>query len=143
MYRSKGMKVDWNDKLVSAYILAGALLVSAACKEDEILVFHAYIYDNKQARFLYSASCFRDDENEKRNLIGRSNKRLQWEDIQYFQKQGLEKYDWGGIANPEHPNGIDKFKMAFGDEVFVYNNYIVGMSLKGKLAIFAMNLLKR
>lgn len=51
---------------------------------------------------------------------------------------GITQYDWGGIANPEEPNGIDQFKMGFGGEAASYYNVIIGVSLLGKITLSSM-----
>lgn len=50
-----------------------------------------------------------------RNAIGRANKYLHWHDWLLLKNIGVIEYDWGGIASYDNPNGIDKFKMSFGE----------------------------
>ena len=70
---------------------------------------------------------------DKANEIGRMNKYLHWKDIQYFKNNGFSRYEWGGITDPDKPNGIDKFKMEFGGRVIQCNNYIIPISLFGRV----------
>ena len=142
MYQSKGLDVDWNKVTVDKYLEEDAILFSAALYEGEIIVFHAYICDETDTRLLYSASCFRETSADQ-NLIGRANKRLQWEDMKYFKNKGVKRYDWGGISNFENPNGIDEFKLKFGGEKVTYYNVFAGNSLLGKAGIVAMKLMKK
>jgi len=142
MYRSKGSDTKLNVQAVKKYLEADAILFSAVWHAGEMIVFHSYICDDTDARLLHSASCFRE-ESADQSMIGRANKRLHWEDILYFKKKGLLRYDWGGISDFENPNGIDEFKMKFGGEKTTYYNVFAGNTLLGKLAVTAMKIMKR
>lgn len=142
MYQSKGSDTKLNRSAVKKYLDADGILFSAVWHEGEMLVFHSYICDDTEARLLHSASCFRE-ESADQSMIGRANKRLHWEDILYFKKEGLLRYDWGGISDFENPNGIDEFKLKFGGEKITYYNVFAGNTLLGKLAVTAMKAMKR
>lgn len=142
MYRSKGSDTKLNVSAVKKYLEADGIVFSAVWHEGEMLVFHSYICDAADARLLHSASCFRE-ESADQSMIGRANKRLHWEDILYFKKKGLLRYDWGGISDFDNPNGIDEFKLKFGGDKITYYNVFAGNTLLGKLAVTAMKLLKR
>ena len=142
MYQSKGSDTKLNVSAVQKYLEADGILFSAVWHEGEMLVFHSYICDATDARLLHSASCFRE-ESADQSMIGRANKRLHWEDILYFKKKGLLRYDWGGISDFDNPNGIDEFKLKFGGDKITYYNVFAGNTLSGKLAVTAMKLLKR
>ena len=142
MYQSKGSDTKLNVSAVQKYLEADGILFSAVWHEGEMLVFHSYICDATDARLLHSASCFRE-ESADQSMIGRANKRLHWEDILYFKKKGLIRYDWGGISDFDNPNGIDEFKLKFGGDKITYYNVFAGNTLFGKLAVTAMKLLKR
>ena len=142
MYQSKGSDTKLNLEAVRKYLEEDAIIFSAVWHESEMLVFHSYICDDKDARLLHSASCFRE-ESADQSMIGRANKRLHWEDILYFKKKGLTRYDWGGISDFDNPNGIDEFKLKFGGEKITYYNIFAGNTLLGKLAVTAMKLMKR
>lgn len=142
MYQSKGSDTKLNRSAVKKYLDADGILFSAVWHEGEMLVFHSYICDDTEARLLHSASCFRE-ESADQSMIGRANKRLHWEDILYFKKKGLLRYDWGGISDFENPNGIDEFKLKFGGEKITYYNVFAGNTLLGKLAVTAMKAMKR
>jgi len=142
MYQSKGSDTKLNVSAVQKYLEADGILFSAVWHEGEMLVFHSYICDATDARLLHSASCFRE-ESADQSMIGRANKRLHWEDILYFKKKGLIRYDWGGISDFDNPNGIDEFKLKFGGDKITYYNVFAGNTLSGKLAVTAMKLLKR
>lgn len=142
MYQSKGSDTKLNMTAVKKYLEADAILFSAVWRGGEMIVFHSYICDATDTRLLHSASCFRE-ESADQSMIGRANKRLHWEDILYFRKKGLLRYDWGGISDFENPNGIDEFKLKFGGEKITYYNILAGNTLLGKLAVAAMNGMKR
>lgn len=142
MYQSKGADTKLNVSAIQKYLEADGIVFSAVWHEGEMLVFHSYICDATDARLLHSASCFRE-ESANQSMIGRANKRLHWEDILYFKKKGLLRYDWGGISDFDNPNGIDEFKLKFGGQKITYYNVFAGNTLLGKLAVTAMKLLKR
>ncbi|MDE6619060.1 MAG: aminoacyltransferase [Lachnospiraceae bacterium] len=142
MYQSKGSDTKLNLSAVRKYLEADGIVFSAVWHEGEMLVFHSYICDHTDARLLHSASCFRE-ESADQSMIGRANKRLHWEDILYFKKKGLQRYDWGGISDFDNPNGIDEFKLKFGGDKTTYYNVYAGNTLLGKMAVTAMKLLKR
>ncbi|MDE7479414.1 MAG: aminoacyltransferase [Lachnospiraceae bacterium] len=142
MYQSKGSDTKLNRTAIKKYLQADAILFSAVWHEGEMIVFHSYIWDDTDARLLHSASCFRE-ESADQSMIGRANKRLHWEDILYFKKKGLLRYDWGGISDFENPNGIDEFKLKFGGDKITYYNVFAGNTLLGKLAVSVMKSMKR
>lgn len=137
MYASKGINAKFNMPLIKEYIRKNAICFTIAYYNGEPLVFHSYIVDKNNARFFYSASPFREKK-DVATIIGQMNKALHWFDIKTFRNMGITQYDWGGIANPEEPNGIDQFKMGFGGEMTSYYNVIIGVSLLGKIALSSM-----
>jgi lipid II:glycine glycyltransferase (peptidoglycan interpeptide bridge formation enzyme) len=141
MYISKGMDTKFNMKSVEKYLAKDCIIFSAVLYNGEVIIFHSYICDGGETRFLHSASCFRESDDQA--MIGRANKRLQWEDLMYFKSHGYTKYDWGGISDFDKPNGIDEFKLSFGGDKLTYYNVFVGNTLLGKLAVTAMNIAKR
>lgn len=142
MYTDKGMRVRFNNKQVDEMIRNNCFLMTVGYREEEPLVFHSYVYDRGlgKVRFHYSASSFRRSANPEN--VGRVNKGLHWFDICRFKSMGVMSYDWGGISNPEKPNGIDNFKLKFGGTITRGYNIIVGNSLKGKALVSIYNLNK-
>jgi len=108
--------------------------------EKHPLVVHTYILSNGRARLAHSVSLFREtNDSAIRNITGRANRLLHWEDIRYFKHLGYKIYDLGGI-NPDKKNvetqSINKFKECFGGTVIKEFNSIVPITFKGFL--FAM-----
>lgn len=124
MYSSKGMETIFNKAQFDAYVKEQAVCLCVAYREEEPVVFHAYIIDDKNVRLWYSCSNFRDDK-EGAAEIGRLNKFLHWREMLDFKAQGIEKYDWGGV-NFDDPKvkGISDFKVQFGGENVSYENVI-------------------
>ncbi len=136
MFKRKGMGgYAFNKALISAGIESGNIVISvcAYLENDELRVYHAFLCDGKSTMLVYSASPLWEDDKGKANQIGRMNKLLHWEDMKWFKKEGYSCYEWGGIHSPVEPNGIDKFKMEFGGELHLLNNYVVARSLLGKV----------
>jgi hypothetical protein len=96
---------------------ADQLTLSCASREGERLVWHAHVRAGITAHLMYSASCFRDKDNDYRSLVGRANRWLHWRDMLYFREAGVKSYDWGGMfADESAPEraGINHFKRTFG-----------------------------
>lgn len=124
----------YNPKLIKDYIDSEHLYVSCAIKED-CSVYHIYVAGANETVLLFSASNFRGEDRELRNLCGRMNKLLHYMDMTYFRDNGYELYDWGNISSSSSPNGIDRFKMSFGGTInTVYNSY-KGNTLWGKFLV--------
>ncbi len=92
-------------------------LASAAGAGD--LVYHAHlVVAGQRARLLYSASLFRASEDTAfRNLVGRANRLLHWQDMLRFKERGIASYDFGGWYEghtDEDRLRINAFKEAFG-----------------------------
>ena len=108
--------------------------------DGETLSVHTYLDLGDTARLYHSCSLFRDRK-EEAALIGRSNKRLHWEDMLYFKNKGFTTYDWGGISSFDNPNGIDTFKLSFSGDVerdrHTYYNGQIPVTLKGRIMLKA------
>jgi lipid II:glycine glycyltransferase (peptidoglycan interpeptide bridge formation enzyme) len=121
------------------------LCIRYASKNDEILTTHAYVISDNTARLHQSASLFRNSDNpEYRNMIGRANRYLHWDDILYFKRLGLRWYDlggwYGGNENKEQL-AINIFKESFGGQLKEEYSYIVPKTIKGKISVFFHSLL--
>ena len=132
MYRLKGMNKEISLDFLKKYAAKNALIMSVAYLENEPIVFHSYVCDDSNVRLLHSCSDFRNEE-ELASLIGRSNRRLHWDDWLYFKNNGFCEYDWGGVFDYESNNGIDQFKRSFGGKKHDYYNAYFPKSLKGKI----------
>lgn len=136
MYKEKGMKVRLGVEELNSYAARRCLLISVACYCGKPLVYHSYIYDGKNSRFLHSCSNYRISDNAEKNMIGRANKYLHFMDFKYLKDKGITTYDWGGCAPPTpdgKTEGIDKFKRAFGGQEIQYYNVTYYRSVMAKL----------
>jgi lipid II:glycine glycyltransferase (peptidoglycan interpeptide bridge formation enzyme) len=112
------------------------MIAAMSDKCENILSCHIYIVVKKRIRLKVSSSFFKDKDNETRNLIGRANKRLHIEVIEYCKNNGFETYDFGGWYNGHEDRkklGINKFKESFGGEQEVSYNGEVCLTLKCKI----------
>ena len=134
MYRQKGQKAVWNQAQFTEYMKKDAVLLTGIYQEENPLVYHSYIVGEKQVRLLHSVSDFRSGTVDA-SLVARANKRLHWEDMLFFKGEGKECYDWGGVSDPQNPNGIDAFKFKFGGEPAAYYNVYQGNSFLGKAVV--------
>ncbi|MBQ8472243.1 MAG: hypothetical protein IJ501_01925 [Bacilli bacterium] len=140
MYKAKGLDTFLNINDFNKYIDSNLLVLTIAVdNENEELAYHVYVVTDEKVRLLYSCSNFRSDSSKK-SLIGRANKYLHWKDILKFKQENKIEYDFGGINSFTDPNGIDKFKLAFGGEQRKYYNVIYGNSFLGKILVFLYKL---
>ena len=129
-----------------ALVKIGALSIGVIKNSNgETLVSHAHIVLKKRARLLYSASLYREfDDNQVRNLIGRANRALHWNEIIFFKNKSFKLYDFGGLSlsNDKKLSQIDDFKKGFGGKHVEEYNAKIGVSIFGKLAIFFYGLMQ-
>lgn len=116
---------------------AGNLRLSIAKANDgEALVYHAYITGEKSCRLLHSISLRKEaEDNKERNLIGRANRLLHWEDILHFRSAGIELYDFGGWYRGKDNAcmlGINRFKESFGGQVLFGSHCDLPLTMRGK-----------
>jgi len=115
----------------------GALAYSYA-DTGAFKVYHVYCVDGISSMLLFSFSFMYDKAQETtvdKGSLGRANKYLHFFDMMCLKEDGVRDYDWGGVFNPEKPNGIDKFKLSFGAQPRrVYTTY-TGQSFKGKVLV--------
>jgi hypothetical protein len=129
--RHKSLPESNVPKLVALSKAGGLALSSVTDASGRTLAAHAYVSDSeaRRVRLLYSASHFRgSDDSGERNLIGRANRFLHWQEMVEFKKLGFAFYDLGGLPMDDSDpvkNAIAKFKLEFGgDHVIEYNGLI-------------------
>jgi lipid II:glycine glycyltransferase (peptidoglycan interpeptide bridge formation enzyme) len=104
---------------------------------------HAYVVSDSTARLHQSSSLFRvREDNEYKNLVGRANRLLHWEDMLYFKRKDVRWYDFGGWYGGEATSQsyreqllIDQFKESFGGEKKREYSFIEPASFWGKIAV--------
>lgn len=123
-------------KWLAAACAAGRLALSAASRDGEFLVRHAYFTDSKVAWLQHTASCFRGRDNDYRALVGRANRWLHWQSMLRFKAQGFRRYDWGGLFEDESAPGnagINRFKRDFGGVPVRSYECELPVTVKGRL----------
>ncbi|MGB4843030.1 MAG: hypothetical protein WBP16_01055 [Ferruginibacter sp.] len=123
---AKSRKID----LVSMrrlHEMNGNIKLSFAVSGNIKVAAHSYLVDEEQgiARLMHSASLRLHDEFD-RQLSGKVNKLLHYRDMLYFKAKGFKIYDFGGYAantSDKGLQGINKFKLSFGGEKKICNNY--------------------
>jgi hypothetical protein len=124
---------------------AQSLVLSAARTEDgRTLVWHAYVGFGTRVQMLHTASTLHEaGANDERNLIGRANRLLHWQDMRHFKERGFAVLDLGGIdvtGRSEKTTQIARFKRSFGGEAVPVHSWTEPRSLKGALALAALRL---
>lgn len=123
---------------------AGQLVLTAARRSGERIVWHAYIVSPSRAALLHSASHFRGKDNAERAVVGRANRWLHWCDMLEFKRMGLGVYDWGGIFEdetvPEHAS-INNFKREFGGSPHQAYNCVTPVTIRGRAYLAARSAL--
>lgn len=134
-------------------IYGDALVIRTAyLNVDQYLVFHSYLLDRsiKRVRLFHSVSNLYDNTltPSQKQLIGRANRLLHYDDMLHFREQGILIYDFGGYAyqtNDKSLKGINNFKDSFGGTMVEESNYefflIFGIKkLKNSVSRFARKL---
>jgi lipid II:glycine glycyltransferase (peptidoglycan interpeptide bridge formation enzyme) len=120
-------------------------VIRTASYNSEVLVIHTYVTGNNRARLMHSASLFRAyDDNLHRNLIGRANRLLHWEDIKYFKNLKYAIYDFGGIdldSSNSETRTINEFKKGFGGRIVKEYKSFVPVTMKGFIYLFYKKIL--
>lgn len=140
-HRSKNMGNErrrrFTDRL--KYLRAnGNLVITDAKLDNEIVVYHVYIMDERMVYLFQSCSLYRENK-DKRNAIARANRLLHWKDICYFKEKKLDTYDWGGYSpDREEVKNISMFKAGFCK--VIDRRYLgrggYARTFKGKIALF-------
>jgi len=115
---------------------AGQLALASALRNDEALVWHAHVISGNTARLQYSASSFRNRENDYRALVGRANRWLHWREMLQFKEMGMTRYDWGGLFEDESVPGnagVNNFKKDFGGRQERTYDCTVPVTFKGRI----------
>lgn len=123
----------YSRKKIEQYLKAKCFFLTEA-KKGPLSIYHAYVYDEEEVVLIYSVSDFRDYSVD-RNLAGRANKYLHYQDMLMFKRQGLKVYDWGNVSDPDNLNGIDNFKLSFGGTLKTKYNILIGCNLIGKIFV--------
>ncbi|MFD1020905.1 hypothetical protein [Thalassobacillus hwangdonensis] len=109
-------------------------------QESRVLCYHVYQTDQHQAYLIYSASRrYANEENLDRNMIGRANRYLHWEDMRLFKSLGCAWYNFGGkVLNPDDKGGqnVNRFKLEFGTVEGYDARRYTSCSLLGKVVMF-------
>lgn len=107
------------------------LVITKAMQDNSILVMHAHLIDEEERRVraTMSASLYRyEDNQEKRNLIGRANRFLFFKDMLFFKECNFTTFDFGGYGGYDILVDVDKFKDGFGGillEESIYTSHLL------------------
>ena len=127
---------------------AGMLDVSwVTTATAENLVYHAHVLVANRSRLLHSVSLFRaSSDSGFRNLVGRANRLLHWNDMMRFRAAGVRTYDFGGWydgTDDQDRLRINDFKEGFGGKVERNWNAEVLVSWKARVMVPLVRSLRR
>jgi hypothetical protein len=127
---------------------AGALDLSVARdSHGNALVYHANYRDRRRATQMQSPSLYRKlPGSATRNMIGRANRYLIWNDMMRYKEQGLKCFDFGGWypgSTDQALLNINEFKRGFGGQVMREYMCEQILTLKGWVVLNVAGLLKR
>lgn len=137
-----------NGRYLSLLAEGGQLDLSCARDaEGRELVWHAYYRGATRVRLMHSASLFREAaDNAFRNLVGRANRYLHWQDMLRFRNEGIRIYDLGGWyagQTDEEKLRINKFKEEFGGGRVRNYNCVMPVTVRGRFAFALKRLLRK
>ena len=116
-----------------------ALIISYIKDEEgNTLCYHAYVKNEAYCSLLFSASA-RFENSTIRNMIGRANRYLHWQDIKSFRNMGHKWFDFGGLfvgALEEGEEHINRFKQEFGGIAVDVDKKIYPLTLVGRITAF-------
>jgi len=135
-----------NRERLSTLAAAGVLQLTRASDPQTraVLVYHAYTVAAGTAHLLHSASLFRarQGDDEYAEAVSNANGWLTWQDMLRFRADGFGCYDFGSWHTGNDPDQLklNVFKHSFGGAIV--DRYFAdrGLTLKGKLAIYARKL---
>lgn len=125
-----------------------ALIISYMTDEEgNVLCYHAYVNTGNYCSLLFSASA-RFENSTIRNMIGRANRYLHWQDIKSFRNMGHKWFDFGGLfveTLGDEEEHINRFKREFGGKEVDVDKRIYPLTLVGRVTalIFWLKMRKR
>jgi len=141
----KEHSIDLGYQLKQAKDFNKNILLTYVEKDSIVLASHLYLYDENRARYKSGVS-HRMDDNIDAKVVGRSNRSLHWFDIKLFKEKNITIYDLGGLAHNTEDKAklnINKFKERFTKNQVIEYQGNIGISLKGKFALFVHKLLQK
>jgi len=127
------------------FILARQKMLDFSWVRDEsgeMLCASSYIITPCRLRGLFAGASFRSiTDPSRRNLIGRANRLLYWRDIMRFKEAGFRFFDHGGYyigSEDQEKLRVNQFKEEFGGKIMHEFNCEQGISVRGKLVLWAM-----
>ncbi|CAN5785945.1 hypothetical protein BH09PSE5_BH09PSE5_41300 [soil metagenome] len=132
---SKSLEKIWEPHL-AAILDAGMLAFSRVSQGGQHLVWHALILQGQRVGVIHSASHFRDASPDTRNVVGRANRYLHWQEMLSFKASGFKTYDlcgWYAGTTDESLLMVNRFKEEFGGIKTHEFNSIEDRSARAKL----------
>jgi len=121
--------------------------MAAAGAHGDALVYHANYRGRHRATQMHSPSLYwKLPGSAMRNLIGRANRYLLWNDMLRYKEQGLKCFDFGGWypgTTDQALLNINEFKKGFGGQVMREYFCEQILTCKGRVMLNAAKLLTR
>jgi len=110
------------------------LLASSVKHKEEQFVVHVYLVDKDEKLAYLYWSVSRQIAPEEKDVLGKLNRWLHWQDILWFKRNGFLIYDWGGAGEQPEVINITRFKQGFGGDAFVRYHALVCHHAVARLA---------
>ena len=103
----------------------GTLIISEFF--GKIIAGNVYLEDENNIRYWIGASKRLEANKEKTALIGRANRLIHWEAMEYAKEKGIKEFDMGGYytrkERDQQKEKINIFKKDFGGKLIAYYIY--------------------
>jgi hypothetical protein len=127
------------------YLDSDTFSLSAISHKGKVLTWHSNMHFGHRIGLMQSVSHFRMEDEDRRRLIGRANRRLHWEEMLYFKALGYQVYDFGGWyegTTDLQKLSINRFKEEFGGKKVREFTITEHRSLRAKTINLARKLVK-
>lgn len=140
----KNLNANVNELQASLLRNKNNVVLLKATKDNKVIVFNVYYFDEVRARLKCSVS-IRGEDSQERNLIGRSNRTLCLEAIRFFKDKKCKVFDMGGVSltDDKDKKNIDSFKSKFGGKSIVEYEGNNPISMKGHFFIMLYNIKRK
>ena len=116
-------------------------------QDGTTLVWHSFLKGKDRVRGLHAPSLLRESpETSYRSMVGCASRYQHWRTMLRHKAEGVSFYDLGGwyAGNKDQSKlGVNRFKQSFGGEICKGYDFELGITSKGKAALWVRRVLFR